>query len=131
MLCSAKREKELGKWREEDRREMEKEASIEEKIRIRKKGRSKRRGETNRRTETGQPKRKKKRTEPGEDQHQVLEEEGLEEMTRTEGPKITPASPKKRKIWKEDKKQSKRVRHNYDIKRYISCQRERRQAKRV
>ena len=29
-------ERELGKWREEDRREMEKEASIEEKIRIRK-----------------------------------------------------------------------------------------------
>ena len=36
-------ERELGKWREEDRRETEKEASIEEKIRIRKKERSKRR----------------------------------------------------------------------------------------
>ena len=44
-------------------------------------------------------------------------------MTRKEGPKITPESPKKRKIGKEDKKQSKRVRHNYDIKRYISCKR--------
>ena len=73
---------------------MEKEASIEEKIRIRKKNRSKRRGETNRRTETGQPKRKKKRTEPGEDQHQVLEEGGQEEMTRKQGPNITPETPK-------------------------------------
>ena len=116
-------ENELSKWREEDRIEMEREASIEEKIRIRKKERSKRRGEINRRTETGQPKRKKKRTEPGEDQHQLLEEEGLEEKTMTEGPKITPASPKKRKMWKEDKKQSKRARHNYDIKKYISCKR--------
>jgi hypothetical protein len=44
-------ERDLEKWREEDRKEMEKEATIEEKIRIRKKEKAKRRLETNRRME--------------------------------------------------------------------------------
>jgi hypothetical protein len=38
-------EKELKKWREEDKIEMEKEATIEEKIRLRKKEREQRRGQ--------------------------------------------------------------------------------------
>ena len=38
-------EKDLERWRAEDRLEMEKEASIEEKIRERKKAKSKARGE--------------------------------------------------------------------------------------
>ena len=54
-------EKELNKWRAEDREEMEKEATIEEKIRIRKKEKAKKRGDMNRRMEPGQPKRKKQR----------------------------------------------------------------------
>ena len=40
-------EKELNKWRAEDREEMEKEATIEEKIRIRKKEKAKKRGDMN------------------------------------------------------------------------------------
>ena len=58
-------EKDLDKWREEDRREMEKEATIEEKIRIRKKEKAKRRGAANRRMEQGQPTQKKRRVEAG------------------------------------------------------------------
>jgi hypothetical protein len=56
-------EKDLEKWRKEDREEMEREATLEEKIRMRKKEKAKKRGETNRRMETGQPKRKKIRME--------------------------------------------------------------------
>ena len=52
-------ERDLERWREEDRQELEKEASIEEKIRIRKKEKAKRRGEANRRMEAGQPNRKR------------------------------------------------------------------------
>jgi hypothetical protein len=51
-------EKDLEKWRKEDRMEMELEATIEEKIRVRKKERSKRRAEMSRRMEKGQPSRK-------------------------------------------------------------------------
>ena len=54
-------EKELGRWRIEDRAEMEKEATIEEKIRIRKKEKAKRRAEASRRMEQYQPRRKKVR----------------------------------------------------------------------
>ena len=52
-------ERDLDKWREEDRRELEKEATIEEKIRIRKKEKAKRRGTANRRMEHGQPTRRR------------------------------------------------------------------------
>ena len=54
-------EKELKKWREEDKIELEKEASIEEKIRIRNKNKSKKRIEASRRMETGQPIRKRRK----------------------------------------------------------------------
>ena len=54
-------ERYLDKWRQEDRQEMEKEATIEEKIRMRKKEKAKRRAETGRRMEKGQPARKRPR----------------------------------------------------------------------
>ena len=107
-------ERDLEKWREEDRQEMEREASTEEKIRIRKKEKAKRRGETNRRMEPGQPKKKKIRMEEG-----VQEENNKEE--RTERYRIEIESPKKRKVGKEDKKPAKRAIQNHNIKRYISC----------
>ena len=44
-------ERDLERWREDDRMELEREASIEEKIRIRKKEKAKRRGTTNIRME--------------------------------------------------------------------------------
>jgi hypothetical protein len=66
-------EKDLDKWREEDRREMEKEATIEEKIRIRKKEKAKKRGAANRRMEHGQPMQKKRRVEANDS---IPEEEG-------------------------------------------------------
>ena len=56
-------ERDLDKWREEDRMKMEKEATIEEKIR--KKEKEKRRGAANRRMEQGQPSKKKRRVEEG------------------------------------------------------------------
>ena len=46
-------ERELQNWREEDKEELEREASIEEKIRIRKKERAKKRAEASRRMEPG------------------------------------------------------------------------------
>ena len=56
-------EKDMEKWREYDREELEKEATIEEKIRIRKKKRSKERAEKTRRREKGKPKRKRMRVD--------------------------------------------------------------------
>jgi hypothetical protein len=54
-------ERELEKWREVDKEEMLKEATIEEKIRIMKKEEEKanKRGAGNRRREQGQPERKR------------------------------------------------------------------------
>ena len=54
-------EKDLERWRTEDREEMQREATIEEKIRIRKKEKAKKRGEANRRMDQGQPKKKRLR----------------------------------------------------------------------
>ena len=106
-------ERDLEKWREEDKLEMEKEASIEEGIRIRKKEKAKRRGEGNR--------RKKRRTDTGNIE-KCVEEEERETLPKTQSPKTSsPETPKKRKYSKEDNKPSKRVRPNYNIKRYISC----------
>ena len=72
-------EKDLEKWRKEDKAEMEKEASIEEKIRTRKKAKAKERASKSRRMEQGQPAKKKRRVEHQEgdeqDQDQVNEEE--------------------------------------------------------
>ena len=88
-------EKDLTRWREEDRLEMEKEASIEEKIRMRKKEKAKRRGEGNRRMEQGQPKRKRRRVEGSE----VTEahEEDVAETIPTPTQTIRIETPKKRK----------------------------------
>ena len=70
-------EKDMEKWREEDRRETAVEASLEEKIRIRRKEKARKRMEASRRMEAGQPRRKKQR----------LDEEGEQEVpgTRTGG----------------------------------------------
>ena len=57
-------EKELQNWRECDKDEQQKEATIEEKIRIRKKAKAKLRAEATRRMETGQPQKKKLRRDP-------------------------------------------------------------------
>ena len=56
-------EVDLEKWRDGDREEMMKEASIEEKIRLRKKKKSQERAEKDRRRESIQPKRKKMKLE--------------------------------------------------------------------
>ena len=53
-------EKDLEKWRQEDKLELAKEATIEEKIRERKKVKNKARGSQNRRMELGQLKRKRR-----------------------------------------------------------------------
>jgi hypothetical protein len=59
-------ERDLERWREEDRMELEKKASIEEKIRIRKKEKAKGRGTANRRMEAGQPNRKRRKLDEEE-----------------------------------------------------------------
>ena len=89
-------ERDLDKWRQEDRQEMEKEATIEEKIRMRKKEKSKRRAETGRRMDKGQPARKRRKgnEEDGDEEirTEVQEDEQLETLatrsanTRTETP---------------------------------------------
>ena len=66
-------EKELQKWRDEYKLEMEKESTIEERIRQRKKEKAKRSAEAGRRMEPGQPKRKKMRMEEGEEAGRVEE----------------------------------------------------------
>ena len=77
-------ERDLDKWREEDRKESEKEATIEEKIRMRKKERSKKRAEAGRRMEKCQPaKKRRKRNETEEEDREtaeVLQEEGGKEQ---------------------------------------------------
>ena len=81
------------KWSEEDKQEMEREATIEENIRIRKKEKAKRRGETNRRMEPGQPKKKRIKMEEGVQEH---EENNKEEGTERQ--RIEIESPKKIKV---------------------------------
>ena len=94
-------EKDLERWRTEDREEMQREATIEEKIRIRKKEKAKKRGETNRRMEQGQPRKKKLRLEEGL--------ETAEEQKKTENELSIATSPaeesrkSRREAIKEDK----------------------------
>ena len=108
-------EKDLDKWRAEDREEMLREATIEENIRIRKKEKSKKRGEGNRRMDQGQPKRKKLRLdEDGETQNH---------SKRSSHPEVKTSTPKKRKDNKGTEEPAKKKRPNYDIKRYITCKR--------
>ena len=115
-------ERDLEKWREEDKQEVAKEASIEEKIRQRKKEKAKKRGTANRRMEPGQPKRKRRKVEGGEEDsnhHQEAEEEVRELRT------ISIRSPPKRKkeIEKREGRSPKKARKNQDMRRYITCKR--------
>ena len=129
-------EKDLDKWRESDRQEMAKEASIEEKIRNRKKEKAKKRGAASRRMDKGQPSRKKRRIEIGEEdkeegqEEELKRQEGEEETDKyinTNKRKIPPlCSPKKRKVQQEDKERRrspKKMRNSSNIKRYITCRR--------
>ena len=112
-------EKDLDRWREGDRLEMEKEASIEEKKRLRKKEKSKRRGEGNRRMEQEQPKRKIRRVE-GSEMAEAQNDEA--ETIPTPNQTIRIETPKKRNDrGKGLDKPAKKTRYNMSIKRYISC----------
>ena len=101
-------EKELGKWREEDRAEMEREASIEEKIRIRKKQKAKDRAGTSRRMEPGQPAKKKRRVEADEG-----EEDNQETELEPTRKKIAGKSPEKRKGEQDRNPKPKKARPNH------------------
>jgi hypothetical protein len=108
-------EKELEKWREVDKEEMRKEASIEEKIRLRKKKMSKERAEQTRRREMGQPKRKKMRLEES-DQHEQRDDQEKRELP------TSPAS--KRKVSTSEKGRSpKKRRANDTMRKYLTCKR--------
>jgi hypothetical protein len=105
-------EKDLEKWREGDREEMEKEATIEEKIRLRKKKRSRKRAEQTRRRELGQPKKKKMR----------LDKECAEEKKEEENREIRTTPPKKRKVASSEKMHpAKKRRENQMMRKYITC----------
>ena len=125
-------ERDMEKWREEDRLEHLQEATIEEKIRTRKKARAKKRAEANRRREKCQPARKRRKMdrdlqegEESGDTITIVEESS----NRDQRGKGTPITPKKRKVrgGAEDKrtpaKNPKRKRMNENIKKYISCRR--------
>ena len=111
-------EKELGKWREEDRAEMEREASIEEKIRVMKKQNAKDRAGTSRRMEPGQPAKKKRRVEANGAEGEEDTQETELESTRKE---IAGKSPEKRKGEQDRNPKPKKARPNHDIKKYITC----------
>ena len=111
-------EKDLEKWRQEDKLELAKEATIEEKIRERKKVKNKARGSQNRRMELGQPKRKRMRM--GEDINKETGEDSKEDKIKT----MKPVTPTKRKVTTNEKiRTPKKARKNHDIKQYISCKR--------
>ena len=115
-------EKELTKWRVEDKIEQAKEATIEEKIRIRKKEKAKRRAEKGRRMEKGQPARKRRKANNQPEEDILLgSEEGNELEQEEEQPKIRASTPKKRSMQGKQPRAAKKKRMNYDIKRYISC----------
>ena len=90
-------ERDMEKWREEDRLEHLQEATIEEKIRTRKKARAKKRAEANRRREKCQPARKRRKM----DRDLQEEEESGDTLTIVEessnkgqSGKGTPTTPK-------------------------------------
>jgi hypothetical protein len=119
-------ERDLDKWRQEDRQEMEKEASFEEKIRMRKKEKSKRRVETGRRMDKGQParKRRKGKEDKGDDKVVIeLQEDEQQETTTTKPKNTRTETPKKRKPQGNEQRPLKKQRRNYDIKRWITCKR--------
>ena len=90
-------EKDLERWREEDKKELEKEATIEEKIRIRKKEKYKERGTIRRRTERGQPAKKKRRIQEDADQGSLAININIndDEDKKRQLPAVT---PQKRKV---------------------------------
>ena len=100
---------------------MEKEATIEEKIRTRKKAKAKERAAATRGMEKGQPAKKKRRVEENEKDQQQESESEVEEKTKKS---IPAASPKKRKVNKEEpeKRKAKRLKRA-DMRGYITCKR--------
>ena len=94
-------EQDLEKWRKEDKLEHEKEATLEEKIRIRKKEKSKKRGDTNRRMEKGQPARKRRKVNIGEEDGQESVE-GAEPETTSKEVRMKPRTPEKRSGSREE-----------------------------
>jgi hypothetical protein len=117
-------ERDLEKWREEDRIEHEREATIEEKIRLRKKEKAKKRGEANRRMEKCQPARKKRKVtkeEGGKGEKEIQDSMATQEPEEKQhqGEGMT-STPKKRKVGgvesKTPNKTPKKKRKNGDMK---------------
>ena len=109
-------EKELKLWREEDKLEQAKEASIEEKIRIRHKEKAKKRGAASRRMEPGQPRKKRlKLDSQGQDHEEGAGKEG-DEVREDQRRSIQPPPIEKRKDegWeaRERGPQAKKARRN-------------------
>ena len=77
-------ERDIEKWRKEDKLELDREATIEEKIRIRKKARARDRAEASRRRDKGQPAMKKRRIEDQEVQCKSQEQKRKAEAKRLE-----------------------------------------------
>ena len=108
-------EVDLEKWRDEDKEEMIRKASIEEKLRIRKKQKAEDRAEKERRRDTNQPKKKKIRLE------QCVEGDPEE---KAEAKEVATSPAKKRKVGVGEKAQPvQRRRTGTDIKGYITCKR--------
>ena len=89
-------ERDMEKWREEDRLEHQREASLEEKIRIRKKARAKMRAEASRRREKCQPAKKRRKMDRDTQREEEKEEAGYTMPTVEESNTInsTSATPK-------------------------------------
>jgi hypothetical protein len=116
-------ERDLEKWREEDRLEQAREATIEEKIRLRKKEKAKKRGDANRRMEKGQSARKRRKVsreqEGGKETQDSMATPETEERQHQRVGKTS--TPKKRKVGEEERrtpsKTPKKKRKNADMKR--------------
>ena len=65
--------------------------------------------------EKSQPAKKKMRLEDDQGQEATKSEDKKE----TPRPQMITENPKKRKVWREEKRTPKKARRNYDIKRYI------------
>ena len=98
-------DKDLEKWREEDRAEMAKESSIEEKIRVRKKAKAKERASRSRRMEQGQPAKKKRRIHQQEGDEQAQDQGDEEESEKLKERAIPTESPNKRKNQRDEQKE--------------------------
>ena len=113
-------ERELEKWREQDKQETIKEASLEEKIRNRKKAKTKERGAANRRRDQEQPARKRRRVEPTGEADCI--DGDIPPQEEEEKRQIPPKTPQKRKVavGEREMKNPKRMRR-IDIRGYITC----------